>query len=466
MTSALYPYSLASAPTDRTRYAYSPFIGEVFLDAWRKDRSDALVKLGSPGVPPGTDDCRPDPCLNGGSVDEVLAYIWVALCAESEYAGLTRKLVERLLQRFEVSLRLHAQIDKNFRPVDRMVFASPSAHLRLGEIFSELYFRTRDLRFLSALSKLIDGLLASPIEWTDCQSPRLANMIRREMEYVDSLIESPLPSNHSPVNQRYQTPTPHKDEFSVERQLDGVFILAARTARSQAYVQAIAEAKIRPHGVIIYGTRQSGLLGQRNPTTQTADFLDRINGLFLPDLGETIEQTANQAGWEVITVPNDDVNSSDLITRLRRCNPKLTLFSGYGGQIVGNEMLAISPFIHAHAGRLPAYRGSTTIYYSWLAENSCSVTAFLLSNQLDGGSILHHKNYSPPPRSLDVDYVYDSAIRADCLVEVLAEIARVGKLVPLEGQSDSEAESRLYFIIHPLLKHVARIKQKERQINE
>lgn len=54
---------------------------------------------------------------------------------------------------------------------------------------------------------------------------------------------------------------------------------------------------------------------------------------------------------------------------------------------------------------------------------------------------------------MDVDYLYDNAIRADLLVEVLGHWRREGAraLWPLPA----EAEKPPYFIIHPLLKHLA-----------
>ena len=91
--------------------------------------------------------------------------------------------------------------------------------------------------------------------------------------------------------------------------------------------------------------------------------------------------------------------------------------------MVPEEMLGLGiPFLHIHSGWLPEYRGSTTVYYSLLNDGDCGVTAILLKPEIDNGDIVARKKYPAPAYGVDIDHLYDNAIRADLLSEVLAEL--------------------------------------------
>lgn len=109
-----------------------------------------------------------------------------------------------------------------------------------------------------------------------------------------------------------------------------------------------------------------------------------------------------------------------------------------------------------HSGDLPAYRGSTTLYYSWLLEGKCSVSAIAMSGRIDGGGILLKRDFPLPPPDLDPDY-YDCMIRAETLGSVLDQI-RAGE--DLRPSDNSVAAGRDFYVIHPLLKHIARLSRR------
>jgi len=134
------------------------------------------------------------------------------------------------------------------------------------------------------------------------------------------------------------------------------------------------------------------------------------------------------------------------------------IYSGYGSQIVPKSLLEIgTPFLHLHSGKLPNYRGSTTLYYSWLIEQSCAVSAILLDEGIDTGNIVGKKTFPPPPNGIDPDHIYDPSIRADLLVEVLKEFSTRGKFNNLTKQDN---KGKTYYVIHPVLKHLARLQNQ------
>ena len=54
---------------------------------------------------------------------------------------------------------------------------------------------------------------------------------------------------------------------------------------------------------------------------------------------------------------------------------------------------------------------------------------------------------------MDVDLIYDGAIRADLLCQVMVQHIEQGQLIPMANQ-DPEI-GRTYYVIHPVLKHMA-----------
>lgn len=233
--------------------------------------------------------------------------------------------------------------------------------------------------------------------------------------------------------------------------LDDVLFLAANTARAQAYAQALESRNIRLDKCIIFDDDAGAKEGKPQIPKRTAGGLP---DLFLPDLSIPIAQSCQVISENLLQLTTTDINDPQILDAIAGIAPKLVIYAGYGGQILGPDLLKCAPaFLHIHAGYLPAYRGSTTIYYSLLNENRCGVSAFLMQPDIDMGPIIARKHYPAPPAGLDIDYVYDSAIRADLLVEVLERWQVKGEF---ETICQQEAESgKTYYIIHPVLKHAS-----------
>ncbi len=232
--------------------------------------------------------------------------------------------------------------------------------------------------------------------------------------------------------------------------LDGVLFIAARTARSRAYAQCMSAHGLEPEHVLIYGEQGGGRPGQGGNVT--CNHIDP--SIFVPDLSLSLEDSCQGGTWNITTLGSESVNAVELVETLREISPQLVVYSGYGGEIAGPELLGLNiPFLHIHGGWLPDYRGSTTIYYSILQDRSCSASAILLSDDIDTGPVIAQETYPVPPAGVDVDYVYDSAIRANLLVKVLDDYAKQGGWHAMRPQTADEGKD--YYVIHPVLKHLA-----------
>ena len=231
--------------------------------------------------------------------------------------------------------------------------------------------------------------------------------------------------------------------------LEGSLLLASYTARSQAYAQALYNSGFEPERVILYGDPTWDV-----PRGNVADRATRDRtSIFLPNLDETLAETCERNGWSVTRIDSGNINDLPVFEAIKTSPAKFMVYSGYGGQLVEPHILDLGPpMIHMHAGWLPEYRGSTTIYYSMLMERTCAVTAFQLGKGIDTGPVFMRRHYPLPPPGLDVDSVYDNAIRADLLVRVMEHMVTHGRFPVAERQT---GKGRDFYVIHPVLKHLA-----------
>ncbi len=233
--------------------------------------------------------------------------------------------------------------------------------------------------------------------------------------------------------------------------LNNTILLAANTARTNAYAQALKNAGIYLKAGIFFDEKSSPKLG----------YTERpIKGnwanppVYLPDLSLAVTDSVRGVCGELIKVNSGNVNNPLVKEAIKKVKPEMIIYSGYGSQIIGSHILSLCPeILHLHSGWLPEFRGSTTIYYHLLETGNCAVSALLLNESIDKGPILARGCYPRPPSGVDIDYLYDGAIRADMLVKVLSFYGENGVLPPLKEQSKNQGNA--YYIIHPILKHIA-----------
>ena len=105
-------------------------------------------------------------------------------------------------------------------------------------------------------------------------------------------------------------------------------------------------------------------------------------------------------------------------------------------------------FIHCHPGKLPQYKGSTTIYYSILRENKIYCSAIVLNKNIDEGDVLFTEKFPIPNNIFSIDKNYDDKVRAITLVNTLKKINKL-KLKKQKKNNYSH-----YFVIHPVLRSI------------
>ena len=130
------------------------------------------------------------------------------------------------------------------------------------------------------------------------------------------------------------------------------------------------------------------------------------------------------------------------------------IYGGVGGIILKDDILNLGKkILHIHPGRVPEFRGSTTAYYSILKENNISASAIFFDRTIDTGPLICTDEFPIPEERQMIDLIYDPMIRAKLLLKVVRNLATENQILYKTQKQNANAET--YFIIHPVLKHIA-----------
>lgn len=248
-------------------------------------------------------------------------------------------------------------------------------------------------------------------------------------------------------------------------------MIAADTTRTKAYLQALIRNKIFPNYVLLFVNEQDALLpGQINDSTdfeqetslnQSKDDCwseEKFNPL------TSVQRLLESAKIAYEISPSQNINDQAVINLISGRPESVFIFSGFGGVLLRKNILDTGKkFLHVHGGYLPSYKGSTTNYYSLLEDNSMGASSIFLTEKIDSGPVLLRRKFSAPDNRKDIDHVYDSAARAKVLIETLQCYVESGKWsFELENNRGGET----FYIIHPVLKHIAILSEDKANLCE
>ena len=240
--------------------------------------------------------------------------------------------------------------------------------------------------------------------------------------------------------------------------MNDIAMIAADTSRSRVYVQSLVRNNLLPRFVLVLGNKpNSALPGQIN----NSDFENNNQDMEIShdcwseannNLLEPIQVTLEKSSIEFEQLETTNIHDPAVIVSIYDRPESTFIYSGYGGIILRKELfLTGKKFLHVHGGYLPDYKGSTTNYYSLIVDNSIGASSLFLDEEIDSGPMLLRKKFPPPPDRTKIDHIYDSAARAKVLIETLQEYQSSGQF---QCKEDIE-KGDTYFIIHPILKHIA-----------
>ena len=222
--------------------------------------------------------------------------------------------------------------------------------------------------------------------------------------------------------------------------------------RSKAYLQNMIQNKLLPNHIILMTSTNH---------TECWDSSNRNNPEWTMYFNayESIVQTLTASKIPYEEINTNDCNNQRIIESLKARNENYVIFTG--GGILKKEILSINKkFIHIHPGYIPDYRGSTCFYYSIINDGNCGATAFFMNEGIDCGDIIKKKKFKMPT-ILDIDNIFDPHMRSELLIEILKDYVNQGEF-HVKPQNHDKGET--YFIIHPILKHLAILESEKEGI--
>jgi methionyl-tRNA formyltransferase len=225
------------------------------------------------------------------------------------------------------------------------------------------------------------------------------------------------------------------------KKMKRIGIILTPDVRSNAYLSKLVDNKIKLDQIIFMNDNVERKKFSNKEINQA-----KLYGIKIDKSVKTILDENNMSFREF---PFVDINNSELINFIKQSNMDFFIFTG--GGILKSEILSSGPkFIHFHPGIVPFYRGSTCFYYSIINDDNCGVTAYVMDEKLDAGKIIHQKTF-PKPSHIFIDNVFDADIRSNTMIDVLKN----GLLLKENFLKQDINIGETYFVIHPVLKHIA-----------
>jgi methionyl-tRNA formyltransferase len=239
--------------------------------------------------------------------------------------------------------------------------------------------------------------------------------------------------------------------------LPALSMICADTTRSRAYLQNLARADLRPAHVLAMLRPGSDLPGQSRAALPGAPAHAGDDPLWQAghfDPNTALADDLDSLGAPVTWLDQTDINAPAVVAALAGLPGDVALFSGFGGQILRGPVLGAGKrILHVHGGYLPDFRGSTTNYYSLIAEDTLGASAIFMTAEIDAGPILMRRKFDAPPDRTQIDHLHDATARARVLVDTLEHWRTTGdwpRATPGAGET-----AQTYYVIHPVLKHLA-----------
>ena len=98
------------------------------------------------------------------------------------------------------------------------------------------------------------------------------------------------------------------------------------------------------------------------------------------------------------------------------------------------------------------------MYYSLLEENKVAASAIMINEGIDTGDIVYFKEFDFNFDPELIDLIFDPLLRAVVLIDAIKLLSSKNKKPIVQEGIDGED----YYIIHPLLKHLAILKEKNK----
>jgi methionyl-tRNA formyltransferase len=213
-------------------------------------------------------------------------------------------------------------------------------------------------------------------------------------------------------------------------------LYAQDTHRTKAYIQLLSSAGYAPsHATIILSPQEA---------------MDEPVANHLFDLESSITTILEREQIPYSLVQANSLNEPHAVEALVARPEEYFVFAGRG--LLTTPLESGKKLIHVHPGKLPEYRGSTTIFFSLLERGAATATSFIMDRGIDRGQTLVERDFAPPWRGVDISRVYDPYIRAQVLIETFKQFDARGSFSPI----DQPPAGKEFYIIHPVARTIVK----------
>ena len=201
-------------------------------------------------------------------------------------------------------------------------------------------------------------------------------------------------------------------------------LIIANNKRSLVYIKELLKGKYFPEEVIVLDNKDQKIFS-----------LTQNNNL------------------KVKFLKTKDINSLKTINYILKNKIYNFIYSGYASQIIkNNKLLKSKKIIHAHPGKIPEFKGSTTIFYSILKNKTVYCSVFRMSKILDSGKLIFLKKFNIKPNDLEQFDVFDYQIRIRTIIEALKKNFKYKKVKIVKKKFID------YHVAHPIIRSLVKKK--------
>ena len=203
-------------------------------------------------------------------------------------------------------------------------------------------------------------------------------------------------------------------------------LIIANNKRSFAYIKELFKEKYFPKEIIVLDNKDKKILSLAKKNNLKVKFLNTKN-----------------------------INSPKAINYIKKNKIYTFIYSGYASEIIkNNNLLKLKKFIHAHPGKIPEFKGSTTIFYSFLKNRTVYCSVFRMSKVLDSGKLIFLKKFNIKPKDLEQFDVFDYRIRIQTIIEALKTNFKYKKVKIIKKKFID------YHVAHPIIRSLVKKKVK------
>ena len=229
------------------------------------------------------------------------------------------------------------------------------------------------------------------------------------------------------------------------------------TSRSRAYIQLLIKSMNPPSYFLVMDSFNSNGIPKKNEVRSypVIDYeFENENWSFDPN--EDIETTLKKNLIKFDKISVRDINDPKVIDILKNIDLEFFVYSGSGGVILKKHLFRLGKkFIHSHGGYLPNYQGSTCNYYSILNKDDIAASVIIMNEKIDDGPIILRQKFKVNFEKRFIDYYYDPLVRAITMTQAINNLDFSKK----NFIKNSIPQASMYYVIHPVLKHLAILKK-------